>query len=251
MIKKEQLQKLLTLEQFPRSAKYDIEWLNENEMGPTSTWLAEFLLEKIELKPGMKVLDLGCGKALSSIFIAKEFDVQVWATDLWIKPTDNNKRIKECGVEDLVYPIYADAHQLPFADEFFDVIISLDAYHYFGTAEMYLESLIRYLKPGGQIGIVVPGVHKEFDSKIPDKLKKYWEPYLFTHHTPKWWKELWERSEKVNVEIADAMPNGYENWLKWDKTLKEAGILKRSGDVEMLEADGGNFTFTRVIANRR
>ena len=248
---KETLQKEFTLAQFPLSSKYDIEWLNENEMGPSSTWLAEFLSEKIKLNQGMKVLDLGCGKVLSSIFMSKEFNVQVWATDLWINATDNYKRIQEYGLQDLIYPIHADAHDLPFAEGFFDVIISLDAYHYFGTAEMYLESLIRYLKPGGQIGIVVPGVHKEFDSKIPDRLKPYWEPYLFTHHTPKWWKELWERSEMVNIQIADTMPNGYENWLKWDKTLKEAGILKRNGDVEMLEADGGNFTFTRIVANKR
>ncbi|MDR3597918.1 hypothetical protein [Clostridium sp.] len=28
----------------------------------------------------------------------------------------------------------------------------------------------------------------------------------------------------------------------WDKTLKEAGILSRNGDVELLKADGGDFT---------
>ena len=32
----------------------------------------------------MKILDLGCGKGLTSIFLAKEFGVQVYATDLWI-----------------------------------------------------------------------------------------------------------------------------------------------------------------------
>jgi len=39
----------------------------------------------------MRVLDLGCGKALSSIFLAKEYGTQVWATDLWISATDNRK----------------------------------------------------------------------------------------------------------------------------------------------------------------
>ena len=29
----------------------------------------------MELEPGMRVLDMGCGKAISSIFLAKEFDV--------------------------------------------------------------------------------------------------------------------------------------------------------------------------------
>ena len=116
---------------------------------------------------------------------------------------------------------------------------------------MFLPSFIQLLKPNGHIGIVVPGVKEEFDSKIPERLKPYWEPYHFTHHTPEWWTKLWNRSETVNVEVADTLPNGYEIWLKWDKTLKEAGVLKRNGDVQMLEADGGNFTFTRMIAIKR
>lgn len=245
-----ELQKALSLPQFPLSAKYDIQWVNDNEMGPNSMWLAEFLLDEMKLTKGMKVLDLGCGKSLSSIFLAKEFGVQVWAVDLWITATENYKRIKDAGVDDLVYPIHADAHSLPFANNFFDAIISLDAYHYFGTNQMYLESLIQYLKPKGQIGIVVPSVHEEFNNKVPEKLKPYWEPYLFTHHSPNWWKELWEGSERVKVQIADTMVNGYENWLKWDETLKEAGILKRNGDVEMLKVDGGNFTFARIIGEK-
>ena len=250
MIEKDQLQKELTLEQFPLSSKYDIEWLIDNEMGPCSVWLAEYLSEKVDLKPGMRILDLGCGKAVSSIFLVKEFGVQAWAIDLWINASENWKRIKESGVDSLAYPIHAEAHDLPFAYDFFDVIVSLDTYHYFGTQEMYLSSITRYLKPGGQIGIVVPGVKQEFESVIPIKLKPYWEPYLFTHHTPEWWSQLWERSGMVTVEVADTMPNGYDVWLKWDKTLEEAEILKRNGDVELLEADGGNFTFTRIVARK-
>jgi hypothetical protein len=47
------LQEKMTLKQFPLSAKYDIKWVVENEMGPNSLWLMEFLVEKIELKSGM------------------------------------------------------------------------------------------------------------------------------------------------------------------------------------------------------
>lgn len=247
---KEWLQKELSLKQFPLSSKYDVEWLYENEMGPCSVWLSEFLLEKLEIKEGMKVLDLGCGKAMSSIFIAKEYGAKVWATDLWIDATDNYRRIMGSNVEDLVCPINAEAHNLPYAKGFFDVIVSLDAYHYFGTNEMYLEDIVRYLKPNGKIGIVVPGVKKELNGVVPESIKPYWEPSYFTFHSAEWWKKLWIRSELIDVEVADEMPNGYENWLKWDKTLEDAGILKRNGDIEMLKADGGNFTFVRIIGKK-
>ena len=49
------------------------------------------------LEPGTRILDMGCGAALSSIFLAKEFGVEVWAADLWVKPTENWQRITEAG----------------------------------------------------------------------------------------------------------------------------------------------------------
>jgi len=70
------------------------------------------------LESGMRVLDLGCGSALSSVFLAKEFGVEVWATDLWVKPDENLGRVVEVGLQDRVHPVYAEAHALPFADGF-------------------------------------------------------------------------------------------------------------------------------------
>lgn len=246
----DELQKRMSLLQFPLSSRYDMGWLVKNEMGPCSVWLAEFLTISMDLKPGMRVLDLGCGKALSSIFLAQEFGVQVWATDLWIQASDNWARIVEAKAEGLVFPINAEAHTLPYARGFFDAAVSLDAYHYFGTDEMYLSYLSQFLVPGGGIGIVVPGVEHEWTAADKKKLSEHWEAYLSTHHTPEWWRDLWERSGCVSVETSDSMPNGHQVWLHWDKTLKEAGLLERNGDVELLELDGGNLTFTRVVARK-
>jgi ubiquinone/menaquinone biosynthesis C-methylase UbiE len=41
-------------------------------MGPNPLWLTEWLCELMDLRPGMRVLDLGCGRAPSSIFLAFE-----------------------------------------------------------------------------------------------------------------------------------------------------------------------------------
>ena len=46
-------------EQFPLSNKYDPIWILDNEMGPHPLWLTEFLIQPYNLKPGMRVLDLG------------------------------------------------------------------------------------------------------------------------------------------------------------------------------------------------
>ena len=92
---KEELAEAFKLEEFPRSAKYDPGWVIENLMGPNVLWLTESLSQVMQLEPGMRVLNMGCGRAISSIFLVKEVDVQVWATDLWIKPRENAGRIRD------------------------------------------------------------------------------------------------------------------------------------------------------------
>src|SRR5450759_351510 len=89
----------LTLPEYPRSASYDPRWTLENLMGPNVLWLTEALTQVMVLEPGMRVLDMGCGRALSSIFRAREFDVCVWATDLWIPATENWQRILSANLE--------------------------------------------------------------------------------------------------------------------------------------------------------
>lgn len=57
----------------------DIKFLNENMMGPNAWFVAEELTADLSLKNGMRVLDLGCGRGLTSVFLAEKFGVQVFA----------------------------------------------------------------------------------------------------------------------------------------------------------------------------
>jgi len=87
----------------------------------------------------------------------------------------NYERIKSMGLEDKIIPIHAEAHDLPFAHEFFDVAISVDAYHYFGVEKDYLTNYFAPLvKKGGQIAVAVPGLKKEFTNGVPAELLPYW-----------------------------------------------------------------------------
>lgn len=237
---------------FPRSANYDPAWVVENMMGPNPLWLTESLSGCMDLDSTMRVLDLGCGKALSSIFLAKEFGVQVWAADLWIDASDNLDRIRAAGVEDRVFPIRAEAHELPFADSFFDAVVCIDAYHYFGTDDLYLEQhLARLIGPGGQLGIVVPGLVEELTSNaVPAHLQQHWEPAFFSFHSPAWWQRHWERSGLVTVELADLMPDGWKHWMASDLSWSEH-LGKPSDEADMLAGDQGEtLGLTRVVARR-
>src|SRR5437868_6465661 len=167
-------QRLLS-ERFPRSSRYHPDFLIANASGgANSLWLAEWLTTALDLRPGMRVLDLGCGRASSSIFLRREFGVQVWATDLWFDASENLQRIRDAGVEDGVFPIHADARSLPFAAEFFDAIVGIDSFIYYGTDDLYLSDVARFVKPGGCIGIAGAGLMREIDGPPPDHLAAWW-----------------------------------------------------------------------------
>ncbi|MEU1007277.1 hypothetical protein [Streptomyces sp. NPDC005890] len=83
---------------YPRSNGYDARWTIENQMGPHALWLLEWLAPALgldRLPPGARVLDLGCGRAMTSVFLAREYGLQVVAADLWVKPDDDAVRIAE------------------------------------------------------------------------------------------------------------------------------------------------------------
>jgi cyclopropane fatty-acyl-phospholipid synthase-like methyltransferase len=246
----ELLREALTLDRYPRSNAYDQQWVVDNLMGPHPLWSAEALMDVMPLRPGLRVLDLGCGTALTSIFLAREYDVDVWATDLWVDPTENWDRIKEAGVADRVRPLRADAHKLPYAHGFFDAIISIGAYNYFGTGADYLASCIEFLKPTGSIGIVVPGIRETPELAPPPYLAERWGPDLCTWLPPDWWSRLWERSGLVTVETADMIPHGWDDWLHWLETCASVG-RGYEPDEQLLRADQGDLLgLTRLVARR-
>src|SRR5450755_4049820 len=104
---------------FPLTAKYDPRWVRDNALGENALCQVESLASRLPLRAGMRVLDLACGKATSSIFLAREFGVEVWAVDGATSPTDNHKRARELQCEARVFPLRVDAHSLPFAKDFF------------------------------------------------------------------------------------------------------------------------------------
>ena len=239
---------------FPRASAYDPVWGHLNHMGPSVLWLTEALAQVLPLDPGMRVLDLGCGSAISSIFLAREYGVQVLAADLWIDPSSNRARIDEAAVSDRVFPVEAEAHTLPFAHGYFDAIVSIDAYHYFGTDVRYLSYAAQFVKPGGHLGIVVPGNAIDPDD-LPSDLQAS-APLgadYFTFRSAGWWARHWSRTSGIEVTRAEMLPGGRDLWLQharaneaWD------GIpIAETGDGPLLLSEHGkHMGFARVTAHR-
>jgi SAM-dependent methyltransferase len=236
-------------ERFPRSSRYNPDWIIANcASGANSLWTAEWLSSAMDLRPGMRVLDLGCGRAMTSIFLAREFGVEVWAADLWMSATENLRRIQDVGLTERVLPFHADARSLPFAGDFFDAVVSIDAYSYFGTDDLYLNYLAHFAKPGCQLGIAGAGIQREIEGPVPQHLRQWWTQDLWSLHSAAWWRRHWERTGIVEVEVADMMPDGGKAWLEWHTTAYPENRV----EIEAIEADRGEYMgFVRLVARRR
>ena len=232
---------------YPLSSKYDPHWIINNQMGSNCLWLTEALIKSMSLKPGMRVLDLGCGKALSSIFLAKEFNVEVWAFDLCINANDNWQRIREAEVQNLVFPLQGNALEMPFADEFFDAIISINSIWSYGMNENFTDSqLARVVKPGGQIGVVIPGFFNEL-TEVPEYLRPYWHSDFNSYHSPAWWRNIWEKAKSININVIDAFEDkeGVKIWHDFIWILDP-------DESKCMEVDNGrNITFLRLLATKK
>jgi len=234
---------------FPRSSAYHPEWVVASVSGGANAlWLTEWLAQSLDLRSGMRVLDLGCGRAMSSIFLRREFGVQVWATDLWFSASENLQRVRDAGVDDGVFPIHADARSLPFAAEFFDAVVCIDSFYYYGTDDLYLNYLARFVKPGGAVGMAGAGLMQEIEGEIPDHLREWWEPSFWCLHSAAWWQRHWERTGILQVELADALPDGWRFWREWLTAVAPNNVL----EIRTIEADRGRYLgYVRLVARRR
>lgn len=211
--------------------------LNERLMGPDCTIILNELLEGYENNDEIRILDLGCGKGLTSIYLAEKYkNAIIYAADLWVEATDNYKFFKEQGYENRIIPLNTSAENLPFAYHYFDMIVSVDAYHYFGTDKNFFKENIKpYIKENGLIFISVPGVKKDYDNVPEDLSKKICEDDFKHFKSIKYYENiLKENIKEIKIEEMKCFNEAWDSWLATDNPYAVE-------DVELLKADNGKF----------
>ncbi|MGA8028210.1 MAG: class I SAM-dependent methyltransferase [Bryobacteraceae bacterium] len=152
------------------------------------------------------------------------------------------------GADGHVFPIRANALSLPFATEFFDAVISIDSFPYYGTDDLYLNYLARFLRSGGLLGIAGAGLTREIEGTLPEHLVKWWTPDLNCLHSADWWRKHWNRNGAVEVKLSDTMRDGWRVWLDWHRIIAPQNYC----EIEALEADAGGYMgYVRTVAERR
>ncbi len=113
------------------------------------------LADMIAIKPGDRVLDAGCGIGGSGIWLAKNRGAKVVGLNIVQKQIEEGRKIaRKKGLSDLVTFEEGDYQQMPFPDQSFDVVWSLESLEHASDPDEFIKEAFRMLKPGGRLIIV-------------------------------------------------------------------------------------------------
>ena len=204
---------------FPKANSFPANLVREKIMGPNPLKICEELLTEVNLAPGSVVCDLGSGTSITSAMLAREYGFDVYAVDLWSNPIENRVFFNKLGIPlATIHPVKADATQgQPFAPEFFDAVISVDSYNYYGRDPRYLgEKLLPYVKQNGMLYLAIPGMAHDCHSNLPTCLLKSWTlEQLDYMHDIDWWRAIISLTEGVEIVDMHAMECTAEAWADW------------------------------------
>lgn len=237
--------------EYKLSKKYDTDKFMSMIMGPNPIKLCEELLLDCKIPSGARVCDLGSGQGLTSVFMAREYGFTVYACDLWSEPEEHLPFFREMGLDDRhIIPVKADATAMPFGKEYFDAVISVDSYNYFGRDKSYLDDkLLPHVKGGGYVYIAIPGMKKDCHDNLPPELLLSWTPEQMDYmHDVNFWTELVCASKLCDViEVAEMQSND-EVWADWLRQENEYAV----GDRKSMEAGAGKYlNFIKIILRKK
>jgi ubiquinone/menaquinone biosynthesis C-methylase UbiE len=198
--------------------------------------ITEQTLAMMDLKPGERVLDLGCGTGWTSRMMAKAVangnkPGQIIGLDV---ADEMIRRARAASVDyENVMFVMGSAMEVPWEENFFDKVLSVESFYYYPDQERALAELFRVMAPKGELYIVI-------------------NLYRDNHYSLRWVEELkvpvQVRSEQEYVEllkrhtfedvralrIPDLTPTPEEYGGRWFANAEELRDFKRIGALLLI-----------------
>ncbi|EHP89090.1 class I SAM-dependent methyltransferase [Methanotorris formicicus] len=176
----------------------DFDEIVRNIFAPIYPVIAKQIVERTNIKDGI-CIDLGTGTGALARGIAKITNLKVYALDIsedMLKLTE--KYTKEEKLDGKIIPILGDVHNMPFKDNFADLIISRGSMFFWEDKVKAFKEIYRVLKPEGMAHIGGGFGNKELKEKIFAEMRK---------RNPNWDNEVKSRMGNHNKELLKEILN--------------------------------------------
>ncbi|WP_320065571.1 SAM-dependent methyltransferase [Micromonospora sp. RTGN7] len=127
---------------------------DETSLEDATNRLTDKLSGLLTIEPGDRLLDLGCGIGEPAIKLATAHDIEVVGVSISERQVQRaNDRVASAGLAGRLSFQLADAMELPFPDESFDIVWALESLHHMPDRWHVLRQVARVLRPGGRVAI--------------------------------------------------------------------------------------------------
>lgn len=178
-------------------------------MGKSHSGVTEWALNTLELDGSEHILDIGCGggDALKnlSVRISSGKLTGVDYSEISVE-LSRQKNIKDVN-DGKINIIKASAESLPFPDNSFDIIYTIESFYFWGRNIENLREVRRVLAENG-VFMIVADIHG--DVELPDDAIKNIEKYDLFNPTPAEFRELLTEAGFADTEIL--LKNG-TSWI--------------------------------------
>jgi cyclopropane-fatty-acyl-phospholipid synthase len=182
-----------------------------------------YILRKVRLRPGERLLDIGCGWGSLVLRAAQNFGAHVLGITLSKSQyEESRRRIARAGLEDRARVELRDYRDL--AGERFDKIVSVGMVEHVGRSQLreYFEAAFRALRPGGLF--LNHGIADQSPGRKGGRTEGFIEHFVFPDGELVSVSETLELAERSGFEVRD-VENLREHYLRtlraWVHNLEE------------------------------
>jgi len=140
-----------------KGEKYESALSNSGDFHGEGVNIRREIAERIFLKDGIKVLDVGTGFGSNAGFLANiiQNKGKTWTLDPSDEALKNaEKALREKGLAYNVTFVKGTTEKLPFGNDFFDMVVSVVVLHHLQGLEGDINEMLRVLKKGGRLVLI-------------------------------------------------------------------------------------------------
>ncbi len=166
----------------------------------------EMICRKLRLRPGQRLLDVGCGWGGLAMYATRHYGVEVLGITLSQPQADlANQRIKAAGMERHCRVEVRDYRELEDTHPY-DALVSIGMFEHVGAAllPIYFKKAVSLLKPGGVF--LNHGIARRLTDK-PDRRGSFSDAYVFPDGELEPISESLRAAEEARLEVRDV-----ESW---------------------------------------
>src|SRR6202522_1738201 len=116
-------------------------------------------IRRMSLRPGERVLDLGCGSGWATRLLARLVGEgpDGFGQVVGIDVSDEMIREARAASKDFdnVLYVWGSAQQIPWEENYFDKVLSVESFYYYSDQDRALDELFRVMAPQGRLFILI------------------------------------------------------------------------------------------------